>query len=140
MRLRSDDSEGLLPYFLSGHSHMHNLRHKHTHRNTQTKEHCNDDERFLSYFFRRPGCPLTRSNLWRRSLCCRWWRRLCCWAVPDQRRRGGRLKKAVNALLLFLGFSCNPEFDFDFFDLCCFCFFDFVGGKVVSSSPNLDQQ
>ena len=50
----------------------------------------------------------------------------------------GGLKKAVNALLLFLGFSCNPEFDFDFFDLCCFCFFDFVGGKVVSSSPNLD--
>lgn len=51
----------------------------------------------------------------------------------------GGLKKAVNALLLFLGFSCNPEFDFDFFDLCCFCFFDFVGGKVVSSSPNLDE-
>ena len=107
MRLRSDDSEGLLPYFLSGHSHMHNLRHKHTHRNTQTKEHCNDDERFLSYFFGRPCCPLTRSNLWRRSLCCRWWRRLCCcWAVPDQRRRGGRAEEgrervvAVPRLLL----------------------------------------
>lgn len=51
----------------------------------------------------------------------------------------GGLKKAVKA---FLCFSCSPELsctDFDFFDLCCFCFFDFVGGRVVSSSPNLDE-
>jgi hypothetical protein len=51
----------------------------------------------------------------------------------------GGLKKAVKA---FLCFSCNPELsctDFDFFDLCCFCFFDFGGGSVVSSSPNLDE-
>ena len=50
----------------------------------------------------------------------------------------GGLKKAVKA---FLCFSCSPELsctDFDFFDLCCFCFFDFVGGSVVSSSPNLE--
>ena len=51
----------------------------------------------------------------------------------------GGLKKAVKA---FLCFSCNPELFsctvFDFFDLCCFCFFDLVGGKVVSSSPNLE--
>ena len=50
----------------------------------------------------------------------------------------GGLKKAVKA---FLCFSCNPELSctsFDFFDLCCFCFFDFVGGSVVSSSPNLE--
>ena len=108
MRLRSDDSEGFhTPYFLSGHRHMHNLRHKHTYRSTHTKEHCNDDERFLSYFFGRPGCPLTRSNLWRRSLCCRrWGRPCCCWAVPDQRRRGGRAEEgrervvAVPRLLL----------------------------------------
>ena len=94
MRLKSDDSEGFLPY-------------KHTQRNTDTKVHYNDDERFLSYFFWRPGCPLTRSDLWRRSLCCRWWRRpCCCWAVPDQRRRGGRAEEgrervvAVPRLLL----------------------------------------
>ena len=103
MRLKSDDSEGLLPYFLSGHSHINNLRHKHS----NTRIHFNDDERFLSYFFGRPGCPLTRSNLWRRSLCCRWWRRpCCCWVVPDQRRRGGRAEEgrervvAVPRLLL----------------------------------------
>ena len=52
----------------------------------------------------------------------------------------GGLKKAVKA---FLCFSTNPEFsctDFDFLDLCCFCFFDFVGGRVVSSSPNLEKK
>jgi len=52
----------------------------------------------------------------------------------------GGLKKAVNA---FLCFSTKPDelscTDFDFFDLCCFCFFDFVGGSVVSSSPNLEE-
>lgn len=51
----------------------------------------------------------------------------------------GGLKKAVKA---FLCFSCNPELsctDFDFFDLCCFCFLNFVGGRVVSSSPNLEE-
>lgn len=51
----------------------------------------------------------------------------------------GGLKKAVKA---FLCFSCNPELsctDFDFFDLCCFCFLNFVGGRVVSSSPNLEK-
>ena len=53
----------------------------------------------------------------------------------------GGLKKAVNAFLCFSTkpdeFSCT---DFDFFDLCCFCFFDFVGGSVVSSSPNLERK
>ena len=59
-------------------------------------------------------------------------------SVVGLRMRGvevGGLKKAVKA---FLGFSSTLlDCDLDFFPFLDFCLCGFVGGTVVSSSPNL---